>query len=73
VWATPNREMAADWRVSPWGMGIATARLCSTAMELARWSLTTRSKSCTTGREREEGEVGIMEGEEAWASGSPSG
>jgi hypothetical protein len=55
-------------------MGIVTARLRSTVMELARWSLTTRSKSCTTGeREREEGEVGIMEGEEARASGSLSG
>jgi hypothetical protein len=32
------------------------------AVELARWSPTTQPKSCTTGREREEGEVGIKEG-----------
>jgi hypothetical protein len=39
------------------------ARWHSEAVELARWSPMTRPKSCTIGREREEGEVGIKEGE----------
>jgi hypothetical protein len=45
--------------VGQWG-GAAWWR--STTVELARCLPTTRPKSCTTGFEREEGEVGIKEG-----------
>jgi hypothetical protein len=52
VKATPNREMAVDWRVSPWrgdGGGAGTVVADDAAQVLHRG-------------EREKGEVGIKEG-----------
>jgi hypothetical protein len=56
--------------VGRWGGAV---RWHSPVVELVRWSPTTRPKSCTMRREREESEVGIKRAEGARSSDLLSG